>query len=462
MKSRLICFILLIAASIYLNSCKTVTAPEDNTNPGTGGGSLTLTGQVIDKNTGNPIADAVIRFIGASDESQAVTDASGSYKATLTLTKSSELSLIAVKEGYYSDTTSVYAASGRDVEVPLFKLAALSSGGVVESGGAASVFVASQSGASIGVKESGSVETMNLVWEVRDSSGTPLDAAHAVTVNFRVGVAPGGGEFINPLSAKTNALGRVNMNITSGTKAGVLQIIAEIQAQGKTITSKPVNVTICGGLPDQAHFSLGAEKVNVAGINEPQIAQDQITVYIGDKYSNPVRPGTAVYFSSTGGIIEGSAITDNQGKAKVNLITALPDPAGGLATVTATTADENYKSVSASFNVLFSGPPLLSINPGTVNIPYLGAQTFTYTLKDLNGNPLAEGTSVAVIVDGDKLKSSGDVSVSLPDTQDKTWTQFSFDVTSLDSTNTVRPVTITIKTKGPNGESSLKISGKAN
>lgn len=466
MKSRFVYTFLFISFLLYLSSCKTVTAPEDSTNPGSAGaGSITLTGQVVDKNSGNPVANAVVRFIGASEESQAITDASGSYTATVKLDKSVELNLIALKEGYYSDTTKVFATSGRNVEVPLFELKPLPTGGSVSSGSAASVFVASQSGASIGVKESGSEETLNLIWEVRDSSGTPLDAAHAVTVNFRIGVAPNGGEFITPLSAKTNALGRINLSLTSGTRAGVVQIIAEISTPKKTITSKPVSITINGGLPDQAHFSIAPSKLNVPGLITFGIL-DPINVYAGDKYSNPVKPGTAVYFSTTGGIIEASGITDTKGLATVNLITAEPKPQDpvlgkGFATITASSADENYKIVSASTIVLFSGAPNLSVTPTTVDIPHLGTQTFNYTLKDENGNPLSEGTSVTVVVDGDKVKSTGDVAVSLPDTQDKAWTQFSFSVTSIDSTNTVRPVSITIKTEGPNGKKSLDISGTA-
>ena len=41
--------------------------------------------------------------------------------------------------------------------------------------------------------------------------------------------------------------------------------------------------------------------------------------YVGDKYSNPVRPGTSVYFETTHGIIEGSDLTDSLGRATVTL-----------------------------------------------------------------------------------------------------------------------------------------------
>lgn len=468
MKSRLVHFVLFISLSLYLSSCKLSTAPEDPDNPGgSKGGSITLSGQVVDGNSGNPISNAVIRFISDSGETQALTDASGRYSTVVSIEKNGELNLIAVKEGYYSDTTRVFATAGRTVDVPIFQLQPLSTGGgsPVQSGSPASVFVASQSGTSIGVKESGTVETMSLIWEVRDSSGTPLDAAHAVTVNFRIGVAPAGGEFITPLSAKTNALGRVNLNVTSGTKAGVLQIIAEIQMPNRTITSKPVSITITGGLPDQNHFSIACGKLNVPGLNHFGVL-DPIDVYVGDKYSNPVKPGTAVYFNTSGGIIGGSANTNAQGLASVNLITALPNPVhpvlgNGFATITATTADENYKNVSASTVVLFSGTPHITVTPAAVDIPHLGSQSFSYTVQDENGNPLSGGTSISVAVEGENVKSTGDVVVSLPDTQDKEWTRFSFVVTSQDSTNNIRPVNIKITADGPNGKKALSISGSA-
>ncbi|HEX9972532.1 MAG TPA: hypothetical protein VGD14_10730, partial [bacterium] len=51
-----------------------------------------------------------------------------------------------------------------------------------------------------------------------------------------------------------------------------------------------------------------------------------ITVYFGDKYNNPVEDGTAVYFTTTGGIITSDAITCEKGQASVILQNVNPFP----------------------------------------------------------------------------------------------------------------------------------------
>lgn len=461
MKNYLFQILAILLLTLTFQSCKLNNEPET---PAGTTQSASVSGEVVDNNTGDPVANAVIRIIGGTADVEAISDAAGKFSASVAISQSTNLTLIALKEGYQSDSTTVFATSGRTIEVPLFKLQK-SSGTSLNSGNAGSIYLVSQSLPNIGVKESGSPETAILLFEVQDSSGVPLDLAHAVTVNFKLAVSPGGGEFITPLSAKTNASGRISLTLTSGLKAGVVQLIAEIKLSSKTITSKPVNISIHGGLPDQAHFSIAPAKFNIPGYNINGIL-DAITVYAGDKYSNPVKPNTSVYFTTTGGIIEGSAVTNTMGVGSVNLMSAEPRPfhavyGKGFATVTATSADENYQTVSSQVVVLFSGLPLLTISPMTVDIPYLGTQSFTYTVKDQNDNPLAGGTSVSVSVEGDKVKTAGETTVTIPDTQSKAWTQFSFSVTSSDTSKTVRPVTISVKTTGPNGDNKIVLTGVA-
>ncbi|MDP4197456.1 MAG: hypothetical protein Q8940_20585 [Bacteroidota bacterium] len=423
-----------------------------------------LKGIVVDNNTGNALSSAVIRVVIGSNEIQTITDDKGQYLATTPIDKNKDVKVIAIKEGYYADTLSVFATLGRTIDVPLFKLKIRNSTNV-QSGNPASIFLVSQNNQSIGIKESGSVETATLVWEVQDSAGVPVDLQHSAVISFKVGVTPGGGEYVSPAVAATNALGRVILNVSSGTKAGVMQLIAEIQTPGKVIRSKPVSIAIHGGLPDQKHFSIAPEKFNIPGYNINGVI-DNITAYCGDKYSNPVKTGTAVSFTTEGGYIEGSALTNEMGLATVRLISANPRPVHpylgyGFATIIGKTANENYEYVSDTTIVLFSGLPYLTISPTSVNIPHLGTQTFNYELKDQNGNPLSSGTNISVTVEGDNLKTAGDLSVNLPDTQSKSWTQFSFTVTSKDTSSIARPVTIKILSSGPNGSAKLNLSGVA-
>ena len=192
---------------------------------------------------------------------------------------------------------------------------------------------------------------------------------------------------------------------------------------------------------------------------------DVITAFVGDKYGNPVRSSTSVYFTTSGGIIEGSALTNQQGIGFVSLISADPRPTAtnpgvGFATVTASTANDNSQTISTNTVVLFSGLPQVSISPTTFNIANGGSQSFTYTVSDQNANPLAQGTSITVAVEGESVTSQGDLNISLPDTQSKSWTHFSFTVAdAADTINVVKPVTITINTTGPNGGGKISISG---
>jgi hypothetical protein len=425
--------------------------------------TVILSGRVFESVTGSPIDSAVIKVTGITPQIVTYTDSVGKYRVSFGVEVETEVKVIAFKEGYEPDTVAVLAIPGRTVNVPslLLKRTAPET---PTSGEAASIVLVSQTAKSIGVKGSGSVETAQMVFEVQDSSGKPVDLAHSVEVSFRIGSGPGGGEFIYPPKARTDAKGRVTANIVSGTKAGVVQIVAESNVGSKTIRSLPVVIVIHGGLPDSAHFSIAPEKLNFPGYNVFGL-RNKITAYVGDKYGNPVKPGTAVYFTTTGGIIEGSALTNEQGQGSVNLISAEPRPVHpvlgpGYAIITATTADENQRTIKAETIVLFSGIPQITVEPTTFDIPNLGSQVFNYIVSDQNGNPLAGGTTIRVTIDGKDIRALGDLDITIPDTRDRSWTRFSFAIQDTTSDTVERPVLIRISASGPNGSATVNISGK--
>jgi hypothetical protein len=106
----------------------------------------------------------------------------------------------------------------------------------------------------------------------------------------------------------------------------------------------------------------------------------------------------------------------------------------------------------------------MSASPTSFSIGEGGLQAFTYTLSDQNSNPLAGSTSIKVTVEGEDVKSQGDVDITLPDTQSRSWTQFSFVVwdAKVDTLNTLSPVVISIKSVGPNGTAHVTLSGSKN
>ncbi|MBU2444061.1 MAG: hypothetical protein KJ666_00615 [Bacteroidetes bacterium] len=457
-------FVFIFTVASIINSCKLGTEPDTDTD-GTDPQNVIITGTVLDKTTGSAIESAVVRIKHDSIETGVTSDNLGKFTKTISIIGSKELTVIASKEGFSSDTVKAFAIAGRETKVPTLKLARQTL--TTPSGSAASVILYSQSVTKIGVKESGDVEIARITFQVQDSTGQPIDLSNSVTVNFTIGARPAGGEYIFPLFAKTDDNGRAPVNLVSGTKAGAVQLIAEVSIGTKIIRSKPVSITIHGGLPDAAHFSIYPQSKNfpayeIYGLTNP------ITAIVGDKYKNPVKPETAVYFTTTGGIIEGSILTNSLGRGTVTLTSAKPWPehptlGKGFATITASTADETYATIKAESIVLFSGAPTrMSISPTTFDIPNGGSQFFTYVVADQNGNPLAPGQNITVSVEGEYVNARGEVNINMPDTHSKAWTQFSFFVADTnDSLNVAKPVFIRVQTDGPNGTNAISITGVA-
>ena len=296
------------------------------------------------------------------------------------------------------------------------------------------------------------------------SAGTPIDLDHSVSVSFSFGAHPNGGEILTPPSVATNAQGLASVNITSGTKAGVIQVYASTTEGTNTIYSQPVALAIYGGLPDYNHFSVYPNLSNVPFVDT--LYTQFVNIFVGDKYANPVRPQTVVYLTSTGGYVQGSIQTDAMGTAKANFVVGNPYPddpvyGKGYAVITATTIDENKQNISRSNLVLFSLKPQIIVNPTTINIPNGGSQPFTYSVSDVNLNPLSEGTKISVkVLVGTNISVQGDTLITLPDTQDKNFTHFQFNAFDTNDTiNVESPAAIKISVTGPNGSATTTITG---
>jgi hypothetical protein len=402
-KRRTTAFFLIAAVflgGLLFSACDT-TAEEE-------GGIVTLEGQVLNQETDNPLSEAFVQILPM--DLLVETDEQGKFLVDVEIDSTMNLNLTASKDGFRSETVTILALAGRIITVPTFRLLQLKEEGP-ESGRAASILLLGQEDEAIGVKESGSKEVTEIIFQAVDSLGRPITLDNAINISFQLGERPNGGEYIFPEVGETDNQGRVAVNLASGTIAGVVQILAEAVVDGRTIRSLPVVIAIHGGLPDQAHFTLGPERFNFPGLRWFNIT-DRITVLVGDKYSNPVRPGTAVYFSTTHGVIEGSTNTNNQGSGSVNLISGNPLPPDGIAVVTASTADENEVQVWDQTPVVFSGVPWIRVTPATA----IFEATYSLTVTDQNGNPLVEGTSITVRAGGTNVKAVGNTAVQLDDT----------------------------------------------
>lgn len=348
--------------------------------------------------------------------------------------------------------------------------AAVTGGG--RSGPAATIALVHLTRNAISVKQVGGDETSVVTFEVRDSLGRPVDRANQVLVSFLLnfqGHQGTGGEreYVAPASALSDPqTGRVQTTLNSGTRAGVVQVVAQAVVGTRTIRSAPVLIDIFGGFPVQSHFSISAEKLNFPGLDILQ-QRNRIKVVAGDKWSNPVRPGTAVYFSTTGGVITASGYTDREGNAEAILLSGNPRPIDpvlgpGFARVSATTVGERGEAVTDTVIVLFSGAPQIkNVNPTTLAVPRAGSSgPINFNVSDRNGNPLAAGTTIRVTLQYEpppnttiNLRVTGDVSITLGDTQARGsgTTDFTFEVQdqTIGGIPARIPITVLIEVNSP-------------
>jgi hypothetical protein len=444
-------FTITVTAALLSTGCD-VFKNEDTS------GTISLQGQVLNEETNNPVEGAVIRV--SPYEQFYETDQNGFFVQELKIDSTTTLTVEASRTGYISRSYEVLAIAGRTVDVPVFRLVQFAEE-VQESGFAANILLQEQSSESIGVIESGSQEVAEISFLVADSSGRPVVLDKSTSVRFSFGSAPGGGEYLFPTEATTDNNGIAVVHLSSGTKAGVVQVVAELTSNGTIVRSRPVVVAIHGGLPDQEHFSIGPGQFNFPGLLTYGL-KNPISVIVGDKFSNPVRIGTSVYFSSTHGVVLGSIQTDDSGQGEVDLISANPLPVDGIALVTATSADENELPVVGSTPVVFSGAPFVSVSPSVALLD----QTYELTVRDQNGNPLAPGTQISVKVEGESVKAVGNTAVTLDDTvfsggvlfehvvRGYGITQFTFRAVSdiaIGSTTLPSVEAITVLISGPNG-----------
>ncbi|UCE06240.1 MAG: Ig-like domain-containing protein [bacterium] len=193
----------------------------------------------------------------------------------------------------------------------------------------------------IWVKETGNIDQTVISATVLGINNQPL--GNDIKVKFYIVNSPGGGESIEPSSGsamESNIISTVNgaaqATIRSGIRSGAIQIKAEL-VDFPDIVSQTTNIVIRSGPPYMwidpndannviPHATLAVEcgKHNVAFANP--IQDIAITTYFGDKYNNPIEKGTAVYFTTTGGIITSDALTNERGQTSVVLQNIYPFP----------------------------------------------------------------------------------------------------------------------------------------
>jgi len=453
-------FFLVLSLS-FLSNCDTAGPSFD---------PIEITGQVLDADSDEPIANGIVRLVQPTPEKSTVTDGSGRFFFEVDVDSTIDVRVLISKEGYQTITLETVAIPERNIQFPIARLGMIRDDDDddppidddddpdVTAGEPASIVLSSVSSETITVKETGGVEQAEFVFQVADSAGRPVSGADVV---FRLGSSPGGGEVIDPLTATSDESGQVRTTLTSGTISGVVQVIASIQRDGFDIESRPGRVAIQSGLPSNNHFTI----YRSSPLNIPLDGSSEISVMLGDRYGNPVAEGTRVYFTTNYGVVGASAATNADGLASVTLRRGDPTPPDGFVTVSARTVDENNQGIERQATVLFYIPPIvIDVDPTDFFIELLSDQTFNYTVTDVNGNPLPAGSSITVTVEGEDVEVIGDVDVTLEDHMSggQGITEFSFNVAGINEElhENPRPVFIEIKATTSTDTQTVQIQGR--
>ena len=419
MMRNLISFVFVVAfLTVALIGCDAFTSDDES-------GVVTFTGTIINSLTQEGVEGVLVQI--SVGDSLAETNAQGTFTLEVEVDSTIDATLTFTRSGFLARTIDDVAIPNRTRDLGIITMAPEedtsdpTDPGLRNSGRASNILLSSQSSTSIGVKESGSQEVVELVFQAADSLGRPITLENQISVNFSFGVNPGGGEFIEPQTALTDASGLVRTNISSGITAGPIQVVARATVDGEVIQSKPVALVIHGGFPDEDHFGVASSVLNVARAWDFWGVEASVTAFVGDEFFNPVRPGTAVSFTSSAGIIGGSATTGPDGRASVNIISGPPQPVhpeygNGYVTITASTADKTENEITSETRVLFSGAARIVYPAGQGEI--VTGRAYEFNVYDVNQNPLAAGTNITVTAEGTNIEAFGNTNVVLTDILD--------------------------------------------
>jgi hypothetical protein len=469
----------VVAAAIVVCALTMVGCNEDESVASQG--ECVVSGVCLDASTSAYLADVAVQAQSVSAGTQsATTDASGNFRLTFSTDSTGTATFTLKKTGYRDTTFTVTLQPGTVVALtlPLSPKSVVNPGGTT-SGLAQTITFLGSTAQEVSVYGVGGKETAILGWEVRDSLGLPIDAAHAVQLQFTSTNGPNGGEYISPPAVTTNQVGQAFTTFNAGTKAGVVQVTASTTVGSRQISSSPVRLVINGGFPVQSHFSISAERHNFPALGWVG-KTNSVGVLVGDMYSNPVAPGTAVYFRSSAGVIQPSIFTNKDGFGTVVLYSGNPEPMGTYAApaygngyhfVVARTLGQGGAVVEDSTLILWSGLGELSgVTPTSFDIGNAGSQSFTFKVADALGHPLAAGTRIGVVATIPPPPTTGQQqnqviivfgvngSIELPDVimPGSGTTDFSFILKDGTwSITDATPVNVSINITGPNVPNSL-------
>lgn len=459
MKTKILAIGVCALAALFISSC-TKSVP-------TGGGTTPKTSTIfgwVERSDDLSRVPNVIVYDPSGMASPDTTLSDGSFRLTYQLTDTYSGSLIATRNTFTNDTVGFSLDPGAHDTLTQFLVLKADSTSQVTAAGtgvAASLVLVSNNTDNIAVRGTGADESVALTFEARDSLGIPV--LTKTQVFFSILGGPGGSEYLFPTSAFTNLSGQVTTRLTSGTKAGVVQIYAfarpDTSNPALIVSCRPVRITISGGLADTSHVTMWSDKVNYPVMVSPGKQIGTISIQLGDQFSNPPQP-TSVYFTSNGGLITATSTTSSTGLATASLFGGAPYPPGGIDTITAYT--QGNQSIKKSLIVTASGAPIISAPNSIANISSGGYGDLYFDIKDVNGNPISGGNAVSVTLSGPggtQLTLSGDNTFTTFDTRDTSTVHYHVKLDNSSGGTSGGTFTATIAVLGPNGSVSKNVTG---
>jgi len=221
-------------------------------------------------------------------------------------------------------------------------------------------------------------ETAVVTFKLLDSEGFPIPDK---TVNFSLNTEIGGLR-MSPTSDTTDRNGEVSTIVYSGTVPTVVRVTAtadvtSLEGDVYTLFTQSDKLVASTGIPDQNSLSIAISTFN------PEAAdfvgrEVIVSARLADLFNNIVPDGTAVYFSTEGGSIEPSCLTQDGG-CEVIWTSGSPTPSDHRNTIIAT-AVGNESFIDSDSDGYFSdadGEPFIDLNKN---------HTYDEAFVDSNGN----------------------------------------------------------------------------
>ena len=339
----------LAAAALALAACGgsgTLSSPPSGGSAAAAGGGAATSGAVVrmGKGTGSGFQEGQLQVAvtnlsagGNTSVTATLVDASGNpYQQSVDVSFTSDCvgtgnatvtSPVTTTTGFATATYSAQGCQGTDtvyasatVEGQTLTASATLT---VAAASLGSIQFVSASPSTIALKGTGLTETAVVTFKVLDESGGPMKGQ---TVDFSLTTDVGGLKLL-PSSAVSGDDGTVQTVVQAGTVHTPVRVTATVR--GTSVATQSAQLSVGTGLPDQDSFSLA-----IATLNPEAWAIDgtttTATVYLADRFNNPVPDGTAVTFVTEGGSIQGSCTTTG-GQCAVTWTSQAPRPTDGYA-----------------------------------------------------------------------------------------------------------------------------------